>query len=104
MSLLSGLLDHMPPAIAGADSTNLRSRLEPRPRLMLASLVERAHQFSTSPHASAATATPEWRQARDQYLNHIMVCRSCYAPTGRHCAAGAQLRASYDATPMEAHQ
>ena len=84
MSLLSGLLDHMPPAIAGADSTNLRSRLEPRPRLMLASLVERAHQFSTSPHASAATATPEWRQARDQYLNHIMVCRSCYPHIAGH--------------------
>nr|WP_237266689.1 hypothetical protein [Pseudomonas sp. ADAK22] len=104
MSLLSGLLDHMPPAIAGADSTNLRSRLEPRPRLMLASLVERTPRLITSPHASAATATPEWRQARDQYLNHIMVCRSCYAPNGRHCTAGAHLRASYDNTPMEPHQ
>lgn len=104
MSLLSVLLDHMPPAIAGADSTNLRSRLEPRPRLMLASLVERTPRLITSPHASAATATPEWRQARDQYLNHIMVCRSCYAPTGRHCTAGAHLRTSYDASPMEAYQ
>jgi ribosomal protein L40E len=47
---------------------------------------------------------PEWRQARDRYLNHIMVCRSCYAPSGRHCTAGAHLRTSYDATPMEAHQ
>ena len=104
MSLLSGLLDHMPPTIAGADSTNLRSRLEPRPRLVPAKPVERTPRLITSPHANAATATPEWRQARDQYLNHIMVCRSCYAPTGRHCAAGAHLRASYDATPMEAHQ
>jgi hypothetical protein len=104
MSLLSGLLDHMPPAIAGTDSTNLRRRPEPRPRLVLTSPVERAHQLSTSPHASAATATPEWRQARDQYLNHIMDCRCCYAPTGRHCTAGAHLRASYDTTPMEAHQ
>ncbi len=102
MSLLSGLLDHMPPAIAGIDSPILGSR--PRPRLVLTSPVERAHQFSTSPRASAATATPEWRQARDQYLNHIMVCRSCYAPNGRHCTAGAHLRASYDATPMEAYQ
>ena len=104
MSLLSGLLDHMPPAIAGTDSTNLRRRPEPRPLLALTTPVERAHQFSTSPHASAATAIPEWRQARDQYLNHIMVCRCCYAPTGRHCTAGAHLRASYDTTPMEAHQ
>lgn len=104
MSLLSGLLDHMPPAIAGADSKNLRSRPEPRPRLVLASPVERTPRLITNPHASAATATPEWRQARDRYLNHIMVCRSCYAPTRRHCTAGAQLRTSYDTTPMEAHQ
>ncbi|WP_339425176.1 hypothetical protein [Pseudomonas proteolytica] len=102
MSLLSGLLDHMPPAITGVDSPKVDNR--PRPRLMLANPVERTPRFITSPHANAATATPEWRQARDQYLNHIMVCRSCYAPTGRYCKAGAHLRTSYDATPMEAHQ
>lgn len=102
MSLLSGLLDHLPPAVTSTDSTELRSRPEPHPRLVLANSVERPPQFSTSPHASAATATPEWRQARDQYLNHIMACRGCYAPTGRHCTTGAHLRASYDNTPMEA--
>ena len=102
MSLLSPLLDHMPPAVTGTDSPKVDSR--PRPRLVLANPVERTLQFITSPHASAATATLEWRHARDQYLNHIMVCRSCYAPTGRHCTAGAHLRASYDNTPMEAHQ
>ncbi|MVW90096.1 hypothetical protein EI969_29905 [Pseudomonas sp. PB101] len=104
MSLLSSLLDHMPPAIAGTDSPILRSRPEPRPRLVLATRVERPGQFITGPHASAATATPEWRLARDQYLNHIMACRGCYAPTGRHCTAGAHLRASYDNTPTEALQ
>ncbi|MGY2162557.1 hypothetical protein HX799_10460 [Pseudomonas tolaasii] len=104
MSLLSGLLDHMPPAIAGTDSAILRSRHEPRPCLVLANPVERTTRLITSPHASAATATPEWRQARDHYLNHIMVCRCCYAPTGRHCTAGTYLRDNYDATPMEAHQ
>lgn len=104
MSLLSALLDHMPPIVVGAAPKKLRSHPEPRPRLVLVNHVECAPQFSTNPHASAATATPEWRQARDQYLNHIMACRSCYAPTGRHCTAGAHLRASYDATPMEAHQ
>lgn len=102
MSLLSPLLDQMPPAVTGTDSPKVDSR--PRPRLVLASPVDRAPQFSASPHASAATATPEWRQARDQYLNHIMVCRSCYAPTGRHCSAGADLRAAYDSTPMEKAQ
>ena len=102
MSLLSGLLDHIPPAISCTNSPKVDSR--PRTPLVLANPVERTLRLITSPHANAATATPEWRQARDQYLNHIMVCRSCYAPTGRHCAAGAHLRASYDATPMEAYQ
>ncbi|MCT9821651.1 hypothetical protein N0P04_00140 [Pseudomonas veronii] len=102
MSLLSGLLDHIPPAISCTDTPKMDSR--PRPRLVPVKPVERAPRLITSPHANAATATPEWRQARDQYLNHIMVCRSCYAPNGRHCAAGAHLRASYDATPMEAYQ
>lgn len=55
----------------------------------------------SSPHSSAATATPEWRKARDAYINHLMACRSCYAPTARYCRAGADLRAMYDATPME---
>ncbi len=104
MSLLSRMLDHMPPAIAGIDSPKTNSRIQPRPHLVLTNTVDRAPRLVTSPHASAATATPEWRQARDQYLNHIMVCRSCYAPNGRHCTAGADLRGSYDATPMEAHQ
>lgn len=102
MSLLSGLLDHMPPAIASTDTPKMDSR--PRPCLVLASPVERTPRLITSPHANAASATPEWRQGRDQYLNHIMVCRSCYAPTGRHCMAGAHLRGNYDNTPMEAHQ
>lgn len=104
MSLLSSLLDHMPPAIGGIDSPKTDSRTQSRPRLLLANPVERSPRLITNPYASAATATPEWRQARDQYLNHIMVCRSCYAPNGRYCTVGAHLRASYDATPMEAHQ
>ncbi|MBK5415605.1 hypothetical protein [Pseudomonas sp. TH31] len=100
MSLLSGLLDHMPPVVIGTESPKVDS--QSRPRFVLATRVERPAQFITAPHANAATATPEWRQARDQYLSHIMVCSSCYAPTGRHCTAGAHLRASYDNTPLEA--
>lgn len=98
MSLLSGLLDHMPPTIAGADKPTLASRTTERPRLVL---VERHARLPASTYSNAATATPEWRQARDQYLSHIMVCRSCYAPAARHCLAGADLRANYDNTPME---
>lgn len=45
---------------------------------------------------TAATASPEWRNARDQYLNHLMVCRACHAPTSRYCPAGTELRAAYN--------
>ncbi|RZO07432.1 hypothetical protein EKG40_15535 [Pseudomonas moorei] len=103
MSLLSGLLDHMPPTIAVTAPQKLVSRPQPRPHLVLAKRVEHPPQFVAGPHANAATATPEWRDARDQYLNHIMACRSCYAPTGRHCTAGSYLRTSYDSKPMEAN-
>lgn len=46
---------------------------------------------------SAAKASPEWVVARDQYINHLMVCRACYAPTSRYCAAGTALRQQYNA-------
>lgn len=101
MSLLSSLLDHIPPNIAGADKPTMANRTTDRPRLVL---VERPAQLPASTYTNAATASPEWRQARDQYLGHIMVCRSCYAPTARYCLAGVALRASYDGTPMEALQ
>ncbi|MCY1435893.1 hypothetical protein D3C76_1041680 [compost metagenome] len=68
--------------------------------------IDRFKQTATHDHGahrSAETATPEWRHARDQYLNHIMACRACYAPRARHCLAGADLRASYENTPMASH-
>ncbi len=99
MSLLSGLLDHMPPTLAGADKPTLASHPTDRPCLVL---VERPAQLPASTYTNAANATPEWRKARDQYINHLMACRSCHAPTGRHCSAGAGLCAAYDRTPMEA--
>lgn len=101
MSLLSGLLDHIPPTIAGADKPTMANRTTNRPRLML---VERPAQLPASTYTNAAMATPEWRHARDQYINHIMTCRACYAPTARYCLAGADLRAAYNRTPMESHQ
>ncbi len=96
MSLLSGLLDHMPPPHAPEPPGR------PAPALSLVRNIEYAP--ATSPNMSAASASPEWRHARDQYLNHIMVCRACYAPTSRYCLAGADLRASYERTPMESPQ
>lgn len=50
---------------------------------------------------TAATASPALLAARDQYLNHAMSCRACHAPTSRYCPTGAELRATYDTTPME---
>ena len=98
MSLLSGLLDHMPPTIAGAAKPAMVNHTKDRARLVL---VERPTQLPASTYTTAANATPEWRNARDQYLNHVMACQGCYAPTARHCTAGADLRATYDRTPME---
>jgi hypothetical protein len=53
-------------------------------------------------HLSADTASPTWRHARDMYINHLMTCRSCHAPKDRYCAAGAELRNRYNATPLGA--
>ena len=46
-----------------------------------------------------ATLSATWLAARDAYLNHVMVCRTCRAhrhksPT--HCPIGAELREQYD--------
>lgn len=104
MSLLSGLLDHMPPTIAGAAKPTMANRPADRPRLVLVNRGERTGQLPPSTYTNAANATPGWRYTRDQYINHLMACRSCCAPTARHCPAGADLRVAYDRTPMESHQ
>jgi hypothetical protein len=53
---------------------------------------------------TAATASHDWHQARDQYIDHLMGCRTCHAPTSRYCAPGADLRQQYAVTPMEREQ
>lgn len=99
MSLLSELLNHMPANVAGAGTPPLAKHAPGRPRLVLVEPV----QLPSGPYANAANATPEWRQARDQYISHVMTCRCCYAPAGRHCLIGTELRGTYDNTPMEAY-
>lgn len=101
MSLLSGLLDHIPSTIAAAHKPTMANRTTDRPRLML---IERPAQLSASTYTNAGNATPEWRHARDQYINHLMACRACCAPTARYCLTGADLRAIYDRIPMELSQ
>lgn len=49
---------------------------------------------------TAASASPVWLIARDNFIGHLMGCHSCHAPTNRYCALGAQLRARYNETPM----
>ena len=53
---------------------------------------------------TAATASPEWIAARDLYIGHLMTCRDCYAPGGRYCATGADLRQQYNTITEESAQ
>lgn len=74
------------------------------PRPIPAPTAEHAAETASEPLRivrTAATATPEWRAARDHYLAHIMTCQACHAPTSRHCPTGADLRDTYNATPLE---
>lgn len=50
-------------------------------------------------HTSRPQPSPEWLAARNQYIDHLMACRACHAPTSRHCATGQTLRQQYDNTP-----
>lgn len=91
--------DHQPP------DDLLRSIKAHRPAIIAA--LSAAHDPHDQPQhfiQTVVTASPEWRQARDQYHNHIMPCRACHAPTERYCAAGAELRQRYNQTPMERAQ
>lgn len=36
-------------------------------------------------------------QAHDVYLNHVLGCPRCYAPTRRYCGVGQDLKIEYDA-------
>ena len=106
MSLLSGLLSKTPNAQARPDTqrqpVGVKTSVNDGGRGRVMELpTPHSKAMQASAHSSAATATPEWRQARDSYINHLMACSTCYAPGDRHCLAGAQLRAIYDLTPME---
>jgi hypothetical protein len=50
---------------------------------------------------TAATASPEWIAARNQWHNHLAACQACYAPKSRYCLTGAELRQRYNSTAME---
>lgn len=46
--------------------------------------------------AEGFIAPPDWHYVRDRYIDHLMRCRACYAPTSRYCKNGAMLRACYN--------
>ena len=76
------------PRVPPVPPSNRKARDEVR-----TTATEHGHTIST-----AATASQAWITARDAYINHLMGCRACHAPTGRHCLAGADLRACYNLT------
>lgn len=40
---------------------------------------------------------PDTHKAHQAYINHLVGCRSCYAPTKRYCSPGKALCVSYEA-------
>lgn len=74
-----------------------------RPQRVEPPVVESAAEKDAQPQRTirtAATASPEWLAARDQFVGHVMACRACYAPLSRYCEAGAELHQKYiTATP-----
>ncbi len=53
-------------------------------------------RIKAPPALTAAAASSEWHRCRDLYINHLMICRACYAPARRHCQTGIELRTTYD--------
>jgi len=83
-----------------ANSITETDRPEP-PQVNTVNTPTREQTDSPAHILTAATASPDWLLARDQYMGHLMTCPACYAPTGRYCATGADLRQQYQFTPME---
>lgn len=103
-ALLAELSITSTPIQQAANSINETARPEP-PQGNTVSIIgntpTREQTDSPAHILTAATASPDWLLARDQYMGHLMTCATCYAPTGRYCATGADLRQQYQFTPME---
>tara|TARA_R110001599_G_scaffold86669_1_gene232241 strand:+ start:63345 stop:63719 length:375 start_codon:yes stop_codon:yes gene_type:complete len=85
------IMTHKAELLAELDAANEAAAPEDQPR---------SHEPARHT-LTAATASPEWHKAREQYINHLMGCRACHAPTSRYCVTGADLRQQYTVTPME---
>jgi len=77
-----------------------------RPRRVEQQVDARASEEVEPQHTvfTAATASQAWREGAAAYINHLMSCTACHAPTSRYCAAGVDLRQLYNDTPMEASE
>ncbi|WP_348970442.1 hypothetical protein [Pseudomonas atacamensis] len=78
---------------------NRPQRIEQPAEVHVAEQLEQQHTVQT-----ATTASRAWREADVRYINHLMSCRACHAPTGRYCALGDYLRQRYNDTPMEMNE
>ena len=99
-ALLAELSTTSAPIQQAANSINETARPEP-PQVNTVNTPTREQPGSPAHILTAATASPDWLLARDQYMGHLMTCATCYAPTGRYCGTGADLRQQYQITPME---
>lgn len=99
--------------LAGIDTTlvadtirNSPAWINRPPRLEQPVAAIRVEEEAEPPHTvhTAATASSDWRAARDHLYPHLMTCRTCHAPAGRYCAAGTGLREHYDKTPWETNE
>lgn len=95
--------------LAGTDASQVADTIRSSPAWInrpqpVEQQVERIVEEEVEPQRTvhtAATASAAWLEADAAYTNHLMICRACHAATGRYCAAGADLRQRYTATPMD---
>ena len=92
-----GLIEPAPastPMQQVANSTTQTARPEP-PQVNTVNTPTREQPGKQAYILTAATASPEWLEARNQLHGHIFNCQDCHPPTGRYCATGTDLRARY---------
>lgn len=97
-----GLIEPAPastPIQQVANSTAQTDRPEP-PQVNTVNTSAREQPGKQAYILTAATASPDWLLVRDQHMGHLMTCATCYAPTGRYCATGADLRQQYESAPI----
>lgn len=83
-----------------ADGEYSRDHLLAYFRLMRSDGLPLANDNATAVRAPESTNAPtsqarSWEAAHDAMINHLMACRTCYAPRGRYCPDGERLCHDY---------